>query len=134
MIKSTRPTVLLLEDEVIIAIDIEDMLREHGAVIGASIDNCAEALIWLSNNKPDIAIVDPRLKDGSCGRVVHQLIARNIPFVVYSGDTYGAGSDDAAFQQGIQLGKPSKPEEVVAAMVSALSNRTTSPISGRSVL
>lgn len=133
MIKSTRPIVLLLEDEAIIAIDIEDMLRDEGALIGASIDNCADALVWLSDSQPDFAIVDPRLKDGSCGPVVHKLIERNIPFIVYSGDASGASVDDAAFQQGFQLGKPSRPEDMVAAMVSALSGRPTSSIFGRSV-
>ncbi|MBP2490977.1 DNA-binding NtrC family response regulator [Rhizobium leguminosarum] len=81
--------VLLLEDEAIIAIDAEEMLRGMGIGNVTSLDTNEATLLWLSEKTPDLAIVDPRLKDGLCSGVVADLVERAIPFIVYSGDTQG---------------------------------------------
>lgn len=108
--------VLLLEDEAIIAIDMEDALKELGASRVVTMDTCEAALAWLSGNDPVFAIVDPRLKDGYCGPVAHILSEKRIPFIVYSGDPEGAGMEDDSFQNGIWLLKPSMPEDIVKAI------------------
>ncbi|MBO9124069.1 MULTISPECIES: response regulator [unclassified Rhizobium] len=101
--------VLVLENEPFIALDMEDMLRGYGASSVTSFDTQAEALIWLASNKPQVAVVDPRLNDGLCIDVVAALSDANVPFVVYS----GAEVDDEArhaFDKGMWLGKPAVPE------------------------
>jgi two-component SAPR family response regulator len=57
----TIGTVLLLEDEPIIALDVEKLLQENGADKVVTLSTCAEAIGWLGVNTPNIAIVDPRL-------------------------------------------------------------------------
>ena len=106
-------TVLLLEDEAIIAIDIEDTLLASGVEKVV----CME---WLSGHTPTLAVVDPRLKDGSCAEVVRHLVERDIPFVVYSGDVGAAVETDAAFGKGVALMKPSGPQEIEDALAAAL--------------
>lgn len=112
-------TVLLLEDELFIAIDMEDMLRDEGIADVVSFDTCAAALEWLAAHKPDLAVVDPRLKDGSCGPVARHLAERAIPFVVYSGDPASATDSEPAFSKGVRLNKPSTPPQVAAALAKA---------------
>ncbi|KRB49226.1 hypothetical protein ASE04_18820 [Rhizobium sp. Root708] len=102
-------TVLVLEDEPFIALDMEDMLKGYGACSVISFDTRAEALIWLASNRPRIAVVDPRLNDGVCTDVVEALAEASVPFIVYS----GAEVDETvryAFEKGAWLAKPTMPE------------------------
>jgi DNA-binding NtrC family response regulator len=101
--------VLVLEDEPFIALDLEGMLEEFGATSVVSLDTRADALRWLEHNRPDVAIVDPRVNDGVCTDVVEALSTAKIPFIVYS----GAGVEDnasEAFSHGEWLSKPTMPE------------------------
>ncbi|WP_051371497.1 response regulator [Mesorhizobium loti] len=54
----TAVSVVLLEDEPLIAIDIEDQLQSAGFNIVKVLSTCAEALEWLQDHSPDIAILD----------------------------------------------------------------------------
>lgn len=54
-------SVLFPEDEMIIAIDVEDTLKEFGALEIYTSDTGADALEWLRDNMPSVAIVDPVL-------------------------------------------------------------------------
>ncbi len=75
--------VLVLEDEPFIILDLEEMLREIGAVSVVSFDTRGDALAWLELNRPDLAVVDPRLNDGICTDVVDRLVAAHVPFVFF---------------------------------------------------
>jgi DNA-binding response OmpR family regulator len=112
------PTVLLLEDEAIIAFDLEESLRDAGFTFVTSISTCAGALAWLEEYTPSVAIVDPRLKDGRCDDVVRTLNERNVPFVIYSGDAPDEVGGD--FHRGAWLPKPSAPCELLKTMTSAM--------------
>lgn len=107
----TLGRILLLEDEPFIALDMEEMLREFGASEIVTFDMRSEAMEWLASNRPDLAVVDPRLNDGICIDVVEKLSAEGVPFAVYSG--VGMHDDDgAAFARGLWLTKPTTPEMV----------------------
>jgi DNA-binding NtrC family response regulator len=101
--------VLVLENEPFIALDIEDMLKGCGASSVTSFDTQAQALIWLASNRPQVAVVDPRLNDGLCTGAVAALAEANIPFVVYSGADVDEEAKDA-FDRGVWLAKPAAPE------------------------
>jgi CheY-like chemotaxis protein len=75
-----RTTVLLLEDEALIAITLQADLEDAGPFT-----TCADALSWLGSNKPDLAILDTVLKDGPCKDVALTLASLDVPFLVYSG-------------------------------------------------
>jgi hypothetical protein len=47
-------------------------------------------LAYLETHEVDAAIIDYHLTDGTCAPVLCLLIARHIPFVIVSGDTFGA--------------------------------------------
>lgn len=112
-------TTLVLEDEPLIAMDTETTLRQTG--FGVSIlGSCAEASEWLGVRRPDVVIVDIMLRDEPSGAVVEHIIANGIPFVVHSGDV-AASLVGLPCEHGTWLGKPSGPDDLLAAFKQATS-------------
>ncbi len=70
----SAPRVLVLEDEAIIALDIEGILTDAGLDVAATLSSCAGAVEWLTANRPDVAILDIDLQDGSCEHVAQRLL------------------------------------------------------------
>jgi DNA-binding response OmpR family regulator len=102
---------LLLEDEPLIALDLEQILR------GADFDvtplaSSSEALEWLTVSRPDLVIVDIILRDGTSETVVQQLADDRIPFIVHSGDpaSLHAGT---VFSRGTWLTKPASADDLI---------------------
>jgi DNA-binding response OmpR family regulator len=84
MIHENAVSVLLLEEEAIIALDVEFNLSQAGYTIAAVFSTSAGALDWLSDHSPGVAILDVRLKDGPSHHVARTLSERTIPFIVHS--------------------------------------------------
>jgi DNA-binding response OmpR family regulator len=82
---SPHGTVLLLEDEALIAVALQDDLEEAGYSVAGPFAACADALSWLEKNRPDLAVLDTVLKDGPCREVALRLTSLGVPFLVYSG-------------------------------------------------
>ena len=78
-------TVLLLEDEALIAVALQADLEDAGHNVAGPFITCASALDWLTGNKPDLAILDTVLKDGPCKEVALRLTSLGVPVLVYSG-------------------------------------------------
>jgi len=110
---ASRPgPVLVVEDEALIALDLEWQLGDSGFE-ATSFRTSAEARQWLVHNKPAFAIIDVQLKDGPCIELVEALVTLEIPFVVSS-----ALPDEhlpAQFRQGILVPKPCEPAQLSAA-------------------
>jgi DNA-binding NtrC family response regulator len=120
-----RKSVLILEDEPFIALDLEEILSQAGLGDIQIFGSCGDAASWLQTNTPNIGILDPRLKDGFCNSIAKTLIDRHIPFVVYSGTL--PDIDDAAeqiFRQGTWLTKPSEPSAILSAIRGGLRTGT----------
>lgn len=118
--------ILLLEDEALIALDIESSLREEGLSV-TSLNSCAAALEWLQTATPDLAILDIGLTDGPCHDVAEVLVEQNVPFIVHSGDSKSE-YEDTPFSKGIWLNKPSRPEvliDLVRTFATSASRATT---------
>jgi DNA-binding response OmpR family regulator len=77
--------VMLLEDEALIAFDLQAELEDAGYAVAGPFATCASALEWLAGNKPDLAVLDTILKDGPCKDVAVKLAEQSVPFVIYSG-------------------------------------------------
>jgi len=81
---ASRPLVLILEDEAVIALNLRDELQDAGYSIGGPFTTCADALAWLQTNTPDLAVLDTVLKDGPCGGVARELAGRELFYQSYS--------------------------------------------------
>ena len=105
-------SVLLIEDEVLISLDLCDTLVKAGYEVLGPAHTVAGALFLLRHKTPHLAIVDILLRDGLCTEIAHQLRARGVPFVIHSGYGRQAASTDG-FADAPFLAKPASPEEVV---------------------
>lgn len=82
-------TVLLVEDNLIIAMDVEDILRAEGVAdvkVAASIE---QALGYLNEVTPDLAIVDFNLNGETSMPIAERLKSLEVPFFFATG--YGDG-------------------------------------------
>jgi DNA-binding response OmpR family regulator len=106
--------VLVLEDEPIVAMDIEATLSDAGFTVPPVIPSIADALKWLDANVPDVVILDIHLQDGSCADVVRRLVEKEVPFVVFTGSGPDEENVDPVFKTGLWIEKPAPAEQIVA--------------------
>ena len=66
--------VLVVEDEFLIALEIEMILVELGHEVVGIVDTCAQAMKLAGQHSPDLATVDLRLRGGDRG----EDLARNL--------------------------------------------------------
>ena len=118
---STAKTILIVEDEALVALDIESTLGELGHDT-ATATTVAEALQLLESGRFDLAIVDYHLKDGTADQLGMTLRSRNIPFVLCSGSA-GLQEFGEVFQGTPVLAKPFTTDGLVGA-ISGLPGKT----------
>jgi DNA-binding response OmpR family regulator len=111
---TTEPLVLILEDEALIALNLQDELQDAGFVVAGPFTTCSAALEWLRTATPSIAILDAALRDGSCSKVAAELSRRAVPFLIYSGHQENHPLLDE-FQHVIWIEKPSPPTALIQA-------------------
>lgn len=84
-----RKRILVIEDEYLIAVELEDLLDEFGFDVGHAATE-AEALARIAEGGWDGAVADANLHGRDITAVAAALRARGIPFVIASG--YGRES------------------------------------------
>lgn len=116
--------ILIVEDEALIALDLEAALREAGADVVGIGRSPAQALALAETADPTGAIVDLRLNNHSARDVVRRLSERGIPFIFYS------GLEDAptatSWPRVPLLTKPTSPETIIAVLARVLGTRSSS--------
>ena len=81
-----RPVkVLVVEDESLVALDIENMLEEMGCKVVASVPRLLGALDLASRLDFDLAVLDINLAGEVVYPLAFRLAARGIPFVFSTG-------------------------------------------------
>jgi DNA-binding NtrC family response regulator len=76
--------VLIIEDEVLMAMELEDLLEREGAVVVGSAGSVARGRELL-NDEPEVAILDLNLAGEDSTPLAAALAQRHIPFVVVTG-------------------------------------------------
>ncbi len=105
--------VLVVEDEVIVAMQLEDLLRELGCDVIGPACRLDEALAMAEGDGIDLALLDVNLNGRSVCPVAQRLSDRGVPVVYATG--YGqAGCAD--LPPGGVLQKPYLPSDLVRAM------------------
>jgi CheY-like chemotaxis protein len=82
-------SVLIVEDEMIVAMMMEDLMRELGVKDVEIAGDSASALAILASKPIDMAILDLKVRDGNTLPVADVLEERGIPFVFSSGSGSG---------------------------------------------
>ena len=83
--------VLLVEDNALIALNTEDMLREIGVATVRIAGTVTTALAAIEEKLPDFALLDVYLCGGTAADIAHRLIQDGAPFAFASG--IGEASD-----------------------------------------
>ena len=102
--KQEKLRILIIEDEPIIALDLQDSLVEAGFDVVGIAGRLAVALTLIDETAFEVAIVDANLAGESASPAAAVLVARHIPFVVLSG--YSFEQQQEAFAGAIFIQKP----------------------------
>ena len=113
--------ILIIEDEPLIALDVEAAVRLVGAGLVSTAQTVEQALSMVEAPGLAGAIVDLRLHGQSVREVVKRLTERSIPFVFYT------GADDVptarAWPMAPVVSKPTDPGEAIRLLAQLMSMR-----------
>jgi CheY-like chemotaxis protein len=108
--------VLVVEDEFLIAMDLEAMLTEHGWRVLGPAATVAQALDLLEDGEmPDVALLDVNLRGETVVPVAEVLRERGVPIVLASAYSR-AGSIAHVLAGTPNVGKPAKERHLLAAL------------------
>jgi CheY-like chemotaxis protein len=108
------PKALIVDDEALVALSLEEMLREAGFEIAGSVGSLEKALATLEACPCDVAVLDVNLRGRSTEPVAAALRRRGTPFVVVSG--YGRAQLSGQFGDAPLLSKPFQSDDLIRAI------------------
>lgn len=115
-------SVLVIEDEFMIAMDYAISLEAMGATVVGPVSSVAQALAILREQRIDAAVLDIDLQGTKAFMVADALIERRIGFV------FASGYDDVVIPQRfggvIRCAKPAKAADVVDALCRACARQS----------
>ena len=107
----TARRVFLVEDELLVAFDVQDILEEAGCQVEGPFTTVNAALRALEAARPDCAVLDVRLADGEVFPLANALQQAGIPIIFHSGhaDESALGS---RYPGAAICGKPCSPSHL----------------------
>src|SRR4051812_19238438 len=118
-------TILILDDEAVHTMHLQGILFQEGYSETFIFSNNQAAERWLASHTPDVAIIDPRLRNCSCCDVVSILAKRHVPYIVYSEFRPGP---DSWLADGHWVGKPCIPRVMLSEVRFAIAVRQVQTI------
>ncbi|MBF0482232.1 MAG: response regulator [Desulfovibrionaceae bacterium] len=119
-----KPSVLIVEDERIIAMDLKFKLSRLGFCVKAAVPSGEKALDFLSQSRPDLILMDIMLEGQLDGVETTQQISerhKGIPVIYITAFTDAATYDRAMATRPLAfLSKPVAMEDLQAAVKTAL--------------
>ncbi|WP_337661067.1 response regulator [Erythrobacter sp. Alg231-14] len=114
---SAPHSILLLEDEPLILMDLEFAANDRGCAVYA-VTNCEEAFAVIDGDTAiDTAVLDVTLADGqTCVSVAGALKERGIPFLLHSGDL-NRREEHVRVLDAPLIAKPASSDTVIAAAI-----------------
>lgn len=106
--------VLVVEDELMVAMGLEMALSDAGCVVLGPIGRFDQAMHAASTETADAALLDVNLRGTDVYPIADQLAARGIPFAFLTG--YGRETLPPRFAGQRMLSKPFQPERLLAAV------------------
>jgi len=114
--------VLIVEDDVLLLMDLETILRDAGAEIAGGCRNVEEALTAARNGNVAVAILDVRVGRETIAPVARQLASRGTAFVFYTGQVEN-DPQLAEWAGYTVLSKPARASVIVGALAEILRGR-----------
>ncbi len=110
--------VLIIEDEMLIALMLQDMLEDAGLIVEAIANSLPNGLELAASADVQLAILDVNLNGEEAYPIAELLRGRGVPFIFSTG--YGAGNLRADYAAVPQLVKPYQQDTLRAAIEAAL--------------
>ncbi len=119
--------ILVVEDEFLIAMELDNTLRSAGYEILGPVPNVSAALRVLAAERPDAAVLDVNVQGEWVTPVAEVLRAMLVPFILASG--YGAADLHAepVLRNAINVGKPSRSELLLKELRDVLRSNDPEP-------
>lgn len=111
--------ILVVEDEHVVAMMLEDLLRGLGCEVVGPAGRLMPALELAETAELDAAVLDVNIHAGRSYVVAEALVARGVPFVYAT--AYAAGGLEARAPKAPVLAKPYEPEALERALRKVLS-------------
>ncbi len=107
-------SILLVEDEFLLALQLEELLESRGASVHGPYRTLDDALKAAQSEDFDFAILDINLNGTMVYPVADHLLARRTPFLFLTG--YSQANLPERFRAVTRLNKPCDPNQLVAAL------------------
>ena len=109
-----KARILIVEDEPMIALDLEDMLADADFEIAGVAASVEKALQFIDSRVFDFAVLDVNLGGFSARPAALALLACGVPYVVMSG--YSTGQQPVVLRNAVLLTKPVEPARIIQAL------------------
>lgn len=96
--------ILVVEDDMLIAMSIEDLIRDAGGIVVGPAATVDKALALVAAEPLDAAVLDVNLGGRRADPVADALLVKRVPFVFLTG--YGAAGVDPRHAGAPTLAKP----------------------------
>ncbi|HEV2543768.1 MAG TPA: response regulator [Methylobacterium sp.] len=106
--------ILVVEDEYLIAIEMERWLQEAGAEVAGPVSDTERALALIETEALDAAVLDVHLNGEPAYVVADRLTERGVPYLFATGEVRIAEGSD--YRSHAVLGKPILDEELLRAV------------------
>src|SRR5450755_1510642 len=106
--------VLLVEDDVLVALDIAQQIADAGFEVVGPATSVAKAVALIAERGCDVAVLDVNLGHETAEPIAERLRARGTPFVVLTG--YSIEQLPSGFHGAPVLSKPIFPAVLLAAL------------------
>ena len=113
--------VLLVEDELLIAMHAEEILRDLGAEVVGPANSLPEAWSFTESESFDCAMLDRNLNGEFSDELAHELMRRGIVVILATG--YGPIDSDRSYEV---VSKPYDESRIAAAFRSAMNKPSAS--------
>lgn len=114
-LRLVAPRVLVVEDEMTVALLIEDMVAELAYEVAAVVPRLEDAMRLLDSDGFDLAMLDVHLNGKTVFPFAAELQARDIPFLFAT--AYGIRAIPEEFRSHLVLQKPFGPVELRRALM-----------------
>ena len=119
-----RPTILVVEDEFIIALDLSETVRDLGMDCEGPFRDMEGAFVAIDQKMPDCAILDVMTDDGEVFPLADALQDAGVPIIFHSGHLTDKDVCDR-YPDAIACAKPCPPDVLIASVNKALARSET---------
>lgn len=121
---SERPTVLVVEDEFIIALDLSETVQDLGYELEGPFEGNEKAFEAIQDQLPDAAILDVFTADGEVYPLADKLAAAGVPIIFHSGHVPPSEVKDR-YPDAWACAKPCPPNQLIDVLQEAVQQKAS---------